>query len=1130
MQLYKLTAIVGTLWLLASTALGDTLTFVAQPVSGGGIDDTWFNAANWFTSAGGNLVPAGRVPLVNETAIITGTVDLQASGVRVQMLVVTNNATITNGTVAVENLQMLSSSSINNTTVNVLTAATFGGTNCTLSAAGLNILAIASAALQPIAPATASSLVLTQGAAITNAGVLNLTDGSQLTGGGSPQCNLVIQPGAILSSTNSATIRGSSVGYLIIDNSGVVRVDGGALTFTGGIDWQCSAGTGEFRAAVPSSQLLFSSQFQIASGVVSSFTGSGTNHWLSGATVSGLAQVSVLDPNTQLAGPGNLEILDSVTGSGTLLIQGTTNQGGLCSWGNGTFGLAGLQVEPGANLLIGGGIGTSRQFAGFVITNSGLCTLWSGDLGFGQTAIFDNEPGGTFVDQADGAFVGMSGSGTFNNAGTFQKLSAGISQFQGTNNMPGPGFNNTGLVDLRSGQLNLLAGSSSGEFRVATGSILWFWGGTHTLNTGASFTGAGAVRLLEGAAAATWLVNDSINVPELELGANGTFDASGAPPAKPIQIGSLVTHDNAVITNATLQVQSFQMRDQSLAAHSSVTIGTNLTVAGTNCTLSGTSLILPSGVFGIMQPVAPAGGAVLNLSQGTAFQIGGQLALSGGSIIAGGALPQSKLVIQPGGLLSSTNSNVIQGSTNAQLIVDNSGTIRVDAGTLALADGLEWQSSSGIGEFQAAVSTALMLFTGPFQINSGVNSLFSGTGTNRLLGGGLIAGIAQVGGISLGSQSPIPGNLEITGSLSGAGSVHVLGAPAQTGALAWSNGTLGLAHVDIDAGAALMIGGGIGTIRQLSGCTLNNSGTCVLGGGDLSLGQGAVINNLAGGTFLLQTSVALALAPAAGSVTFNNSGTFLNSSGSGVSSVGAGFINSGKLEIQNGTMAFGGSWNQIQGTTLVDSGATLSGTNLTLLGGIVSGTGLIGGNLINSGGTISPGTAFGILSMGPGESYQQGASAAMAVEIGGAIAGSQYDQFAVGGSAFLDGQLLVSLVNGFVPAPGQSFQVLTSRSLNGKFASVTAPPGGMMWVQRYTATNLTLVLAGNMDLARPTISGGVLSFPVTTSPGVVYVVEATTELSPPNWQTIRTIAGDGTVKTISDSVGESQRFYRVLLE
>jgi len=930
MQLAKFLALVSAGWFLSFVACGDTLTFVAQP-GAGGIDHDWFNSLNWFTTDNtGTLVPAGRVPLVDEAAIITGTVDLGAGGIRVQTLVVTNNATITNGTVAAENVQLLTSSSIYDATVNVLQALTVAGTNCVLNATTSNILPFAVATLQAGIAGTESWLVLTQGSILQVAGVLSLTDRSKIMGGGLPQSTLVIRSNAFLISTNSAEVRGAASGHLIIDNSGMVRADSGTLSFNDGIDWQSVAGVEEFRAAGPSSSILFSSPFHADSSVISLFTGDGTNRWLSGGTIDGVAQISTVDPGSQLAGPGHLEFLDSVTGAGLVHILGTANQGGVGSWLNGTLALPGVSVDPGATLLIGGTSGTSRQLTGCVITNLGLCTFRGGSLDFGQSAVFNNQAGATFVVQSDGTFSSSAGGGTFNNDGTFQKISTGVTQFGTTNSTPGPGFNNSGLLDLRTGQLNLLDGTSSGEFRLAQGSVLWFWGGIHTLNTGASFTGNGTSRLLQGASAAEWLVNDSITVPQLELGANGTLDASGTPATTPIQLGTLISHDDAVITNGSFQVQTFQMRDQTLVARSAINVPGTLTVIGTNCTLSGTTLTLPPGASGILQPSSAGLGSTLNLTQGAVVQDGGQLSLTGGSIITGATSPQSKLVIQAGAILSSTNSNFVQGSTNAPLIIDNNGTLRVDGGILTLT---------------------------------------------------------------------------------------------------------------------------------------------------------------------------------------------------------ADFNNSGQLEVLNGALAFQGAWTQAQGTTIIDSGATLIGPNLNVLGGTVSGSGTLNANVVNTGGTISPGDGVGSFVMGQGQNYQQGASASLSVELGGTNSGVNYDQFAVGGSASLDGELLVSLVNGFVPSPGQTFQVLRSSSLSGKFANITTPSvAGTAWVPRYSATGVTLVFAGNVNLAQPVVSNGTLSLSIQTTTGLVYVVQATDELNPPSWQTASTIVGDGTVKTFSEAATHADRFYRVLLE
>ena len=907
MQLYRRLFLFGVCLFACVSCFAATLTFVAQPVSGG-IDNTWFNAINWFTTdSSGNLQPAGRVPQADEAAIITGTVDLQASGVRVATLLATNNAAITNGTLAVENLQLLGGTSIKGVTVNVLTALIVGGTNCTLNATTLNILSIASGTLQAIPPATACSLVLTQGSTLSTAGALSLSDRSQISGGGLPQSKLIVQAGALLVSSGSTEVIGSTAGHLVIDNSGVIRVDAGSLVFSNAIDWQSSAGLGEFRAAGPSSMLLFGGSFHVTSNVMSVFTGVGTNRWLSGATIDGVAQVSALDSTSQLAGLGTLEFTGPVSGAGTLHVLGTTNQGGFGVWDSGQLSVPGVAVDPGATLLIGGASDASCQLAGCTVTNLGECIFAGGDFNFSQSAVLNNKPSAIFAIEADGTFSSSLGGGVLNNFGTFEKLSAGTTAFIFTNSVQGPDFNNTGLLDLRSGQLNLLGGASSGEFRQSQGALCWFWGGTHALDTGASFTGPGAVRLSQGTAPAKWLLNDSLNVVQLEVGGNGTVDSSALPTNTSIQIGTLATHDNALITNGTFQIGAFQMLDQTLVASATLEIGNSATVGGTNCALAGSELLVSANASALFQ--SPTGGAGVNLilSGGAVLQDAGQCTLGGETSIIGGSGQSSSVIIQSGGVLLCTNS-----------------------------------------------------------------------------------------------------------------------------------------------------------------------GACI---------------------------------------------------------VSADFSNSGKLEVQSGTLAFQGAWNQLQGTTMVDSGATLAGTKLTILGGTVSGTGTIAADLANAGGTLSPGAPLGVLSIGPTNHYQQAAAGNLAVALGGLAPPSQLGQLYVGGAASLDGQLVVSFLNGFTPQSGQVFQILTAGSITGRFANVSAPsPVGNSWFTRYASNSVTLVLAANENLPRPMMSGGTLTFPITTTAGLTYQVQATGQLNPPNWQVVGTISGDGTVKTFSEAPTQPARFYRILLQ
>jgi hypothetical protein len=94
--------------------------------------------------------------------------------------------------------------------------------------------------------------------------------------------------------------------------------------------------------------------------------------------------------------------------------------------------------------------------------------------------------------------------------------------------------------------------------------------------------------------------------------------------------------------------------------------------------------------------------------------------------------------------------------------------------------------------------------------------------------------------------------------------------------------------------------------------------------------------------------------------------------------------------------------------------------------GNVGGNGRVNGRLTNNGGSVSPGTSVGTLTVEG--NFQQNAAGTLNIELGGTAVG-QYDQLRVIGGlngAVLDGTLDVSLVNGFVPAVGNTFDVITT--------------------------------------------------------------------------------------------------------
>ena len=163
-----------------------------------------------------------------------------------------------------------------------------------------------------------------------------------------------------------------------------------------------------------------------------------------------------------------------------------------------------------------------------------------------------------------------------------------------------------------------------------------------------------------------------------------------------------------------------------------------------------------------------------------------------------------------------------------------------------------------------------------------------------------------------------------------------------------------------------------------------------------------------------------------------------------------------------------------------------------------------------------------------GGNYTQGSGAALDMGVGGRST-DHFDQLNVTGRASLSGLLLVHLFNGFPPASGDSFQLLTYGSHSGTFSPL-ALPGGMSLAYTTTAANLGVtgpVWAQPM-LVNPGISNGKMVFGVWTASGTNYTLSRSDSLEPANWVTITNYTGDGNFWNFSLLRGSvSNRFYRV---
>jgi hypothetical protein len=128
--------------------------------------------------------------------------------------------------------------------------------------------------------------------------------------------------------------------------------------------------------------------------------------------------------------------------------------------------------------------------------------------------------------------------------------------------------------------------------------------------------------------------------------------------------------------------------------------------------------------------------------------------------------------------------------------------------------------------------------------------------------------------------------------------------------------------------------------------------------------------------------------------------------------------------------------------------------------GTVRGNGNILGNVQN-GGLILPGNSLGALHISG--NYSQTSAGKLLIELAGTTPGTQYDQLLITGGATLDGTLQVSLLNGFVPSAGDSFDLLTTTSsIAGTFANEQLPllAGGLIWNLSYGPNDVILSVGG----------------------------------------------------------------------
>jgi len=364
--------------------------------------------------------------------------------------------------------------------------------------------------------------------------------------------------------------------------------------------------------------------------------------------------------------------------------------------------------------------------------------------------------------------------------------------------------------------------------------------------------------------------------------------------------------------------------------------------------------------------------------------------------------------------LGTITKNTGNGATKIDLPFTNSGTVNAGSGVLLLARGGALPS----GFLNITPGGWIAFFGGVYDLGPAL--AVNGSGNIALLGGVLnFDGIWNFNGA-----------LEISDGVFNSGGNLTLFGP-----LNWSGGAI--AGIDsIITGNPVNISGD--NLKTLDGKILVNRGTATWSGlGSLQLTNAAGIHNDSSGYFNIQNDEAML---GSAQEIFTNFGTVAKSGGADTTNLALQLENDGVIAIHSGTLKFTGALNNnVSG--IISGNSTLD---------------VVSAAFTNSG-TVSPGASPGFLTVNG--NYSQDSLAVLDIEIGGLTTGSEYDRLAVTNDAQLDGTLNLTFANFFLPATGDSFEVLTYNSLSDTFAAVNMPlvNGNPVFDYFYQSNQLLLV-------------------------------------------------------------------------
>ena len=956
-------------------------------------------------------------------------------------------------------------------------------------------------------PANASFVVTGTGSTVSGAGTsfdLNNNSQIQVSNGGAWDKSLYVDGG----STVSVDGAGSTLSrFYLIDGS--VTLDNGAAS-SGSIyrvGYTGSAGTGTLNihddaSLTASSSFYVSSSSSHSNGVINvdgaNATLTTSSNSTIGSSVGSTGTVSLTNGGTY-----NMDGDATINATGTINVgsNGVLNNNGAATINGGL-----IEVSSGGDLNLNNTLGVS---GGTLRINDGaqlnalpatqINVTHNGQIEFTDTVATINLNDGNNID-IDGVDDGAGAPSTLH---AYDNLDV---------------THNTWIQADNGGALTVdddLHASSGGVVSVSSDAMLNVTdnitvdGGTLTSLRNSNFSWP-ANKTMAVSGGGTVYLSSSLVFDGAQL----TVDGAGSQVTGSGTSTSLTNASSISLTNGGHWTKSVNLFDGStvVADGPGTELGT-LTIADGTATLT-------NGAFasGPTHRIGYSGGistATLNILNGSTFEstyIGFNVSNAGvyndGEVNVDGG---SSLIVEDADIGSTSGSTGTINLTNSSSYTASgtttlraTGTINIDNSTALLGD---FDDQGGTVNFVSGTFG----HNGDFRIGSGsLVGATVNTDTKSMVFGGTVtidanATVNVNGGIfSAGTLVPngtlnfTAGRLEITNS---AMDVGLGGSLGRTPTIATGQELVVSNDLNVSSIGLLTVDGG-----SVDAATLNNSGYVRLSGLD-SFIDGGTLNNdgVFTGTGLVNASLQNNLAgevrvDAGNELIFtadgNNNGLIYNDggnlrfagnlnnqsagviSGNGSLRFTGGLTNSGNLNLSLGNVnIYGDIVNDAAGQVsvagaantsffggLVNNGDVYVGQDSRIvLFGDVSGPGTYSGDgLVEFVGGFSPGASPASVAF-QGDVALSGASD-LVIELGGLTAGSAFDQLVVGDTIALNGSLDIQLLDNFVPAPGDSFQIIDAASVAGTFSSISTPalPNNMTFDVQYDPTSVTLFVVGGL--------------------------------------------------------------------